>query len=92
MIARIETTLPLPADQVWALLVKRDTFLYITRGAFRFSGSDRWPEEFRLGQEVDTRLIFFGVIPAWRHKLRIVRVDRQARRVDSLEQGGFIRR
>ncbi len=73
------------------MLVRRDTFLYTTRGAFGYKGADRWPEELHEGQEIQDRILFFRLIPAWRHHLRLVRVDEKRREILSQERGGFIR-
>ena len=70
MIARIETELPSSAEKAWQALLKRDTFLYITRGTLGFQGSERWPEAFHEGIEIETRLVFFHLVPAWKHTLR----------------------
>lgn len=74
------------------MLVKRDTFLYVTRGVFGFTGADRWPEEFHEGPEIQTRLLFFHLIPAWKHHLYLIRLDETQGEVRSEERGGFIRR
>lgn len=91
MIARISTTLPAPAEYVWSLLRKRDTFLYITRGALGFDNSEDWPEEFREGEEIETRLALFHLIPAWKHRLRLASVDAERFEALSRESGGPVR-
>jgi hypothetical protein len=92
MKAIIETDLPSAAETVWSALLKRDTFLTITRGMLGFRGADQWPETFEEGLVIETRLVFFHVIPAWTHTLRIVEVDAETLMLASEEQGGPIRR
>jgi len=92
MIANIRTVFNLPTDEVWDTLKKTDTFLYITRGFMGFEGTAEWPSEFRLGLEVNTRILFFNFLPAWRHSLSVVRMDAQALELHSQERGGPIGR
>ncbi len=92
MIAKIHTTLPQAADKVWPTLLQRDAFLYITRGMLAFRGAEQWPEIFHEGQEVETRLLLFNFIPAWKHTLRIIRIDDDKTELASEEAGGLIKR
>jgi hypothetical protein len=92
MLARIEREFPLSAPRVWELLLERDTFLYITRGMLGFTGTQDWPARFSEGVEIETRLRFFNLLPGWSHSLRVVRVDERAKRLESEEHGGPIRR
>ncbi len=92
MVVKVSTHLPTSADHAWRVLARRDTFLYATRGAFGYAVSaDRWPEELHEGQEIQIRILFFRSIPAWRHHVRLVRVDEGRREILSQERGGFIR-
>ena len=91
MIATIRTYFDIPADEAWNILKQKNTFLYITRGFLGFAGNRAWPETFSAGQEIRTRLIFFHILPAWKHVLRVVRMDDQARELYSNEMGGTIR-
>ncbi len=91
IVAKIHTRLPTSADHAWRVLARRDTFIYATRGASGYTGTDRWPEELHEGQEIQTRILFFHLIPAWRYHLRLVRVDEGRREILSQERGGFIR-
>ena len=91
MVVKVHTQLPTSADHAWRVLTKRDTFLYVTRGVFGFTGTDRWPEEFHEGQEIQTRLLFLHLIPAWKHHLRLIRLNETQGEVRSEERGGFIR-
>ena len=92
MIARIETDLPASAEKVWAALLRPDTLLHITRGMLGFRGSERWPETFEEGARLETRLVFFHLIPGWQHTLRILRVAEEDLELVSEEGGGPVRR
>ncbi len=91
MIARIDTDLPASADDVWHTLLRRDTFLHITRGLLGFRGSETWPEVFQEGTVIKTRLLFFHVIPGWQHTLTVVQVDQEHLTLASEEGGGVVR-
>ncbi|RJP94851.1 MAG: hypothetical protein C4518_02490 [Desulfobacteraceae bacterium] len=91
MIATIQTHFDIPADKAWNILKQKDTFLYITRGFLGFAGNRAWPEAFSEGQEIRTRLIFFHFLPAWKHVLRVIRMDDRARELYSNEMGGAVR-
>jgi hypothetical protein len=62
-IATIRTSLPISAAHAWRVLLKRETFLHVTRGLLSFTGSDKWPAEFHEGELIETRLLFFGLLP-----------------------------
>ena len=74
------------------MLLRRDAFLHITRGMLGFRGAEEWPEFFEEGQLIETRLLFFNIVPAWKHTLRLIRVDHENMEITSREDGGFVRR
>jgi hypothetical protein len=90
MRATITTKFNSPADTVWRRLPKKETFLYITRYFLGFTGSKTWPEKFYEGLEFTTRLVGGHIIPLWRHKIKVVRVDNEKRELFSNEGGGLI--
>jgi hypothetical protein len=57
-----------------------------------FAGAEQWSELFEEGQVLETRLLFFNVIPAWKHKLRLIEVDPENMNISSQEEGGPVRR
>ena len=87
MRAKISSELPASAEQVWSLVKRSSTLLYVTRGLLGFGGADQFPSEWRQGAQVDTRLLFFGVLPAWRHRLTF-KVVSDAKREQFTEEGG----
>ena len=72
------------------MLLQRDAFLHTTRGMLGFKGAKEWPETFEEGQVIETRLLLFNIVPAWKHTLRLIRVDDENMEIASREEGGFI--
>jgi len=91
MKATITSVLPASADQVWALVRQSRTLVFITRGLLRFGGVEQFPAEWQPGATVQTRLFFFGVLPAWRHSLTVEWVDFDKRVAVTQERGGLIK-
>ena len=91
MIATIQTQFQISADAAWKLLLQRNTFLYITKGFLGFTGSKNWPEKFFEGLFIQTRLIFYHIIPSWKHQLQIVTLDHNIHELLSNENGGPVR-
>lgn len=84
----IETDLAISADQAWETLRKKEAFAYITRGFIGFNNIEQWPNYFDEDVEIETRLVLFGLIPLWKHELRVIRADPQERITESREDGG----
>jgi len=80
-----------PAQEVWELLKRKQTLLYVTRGMMGWPDAGVWPEEWREGAKVTGRLRFFHIVPGWRHELRVVRVDGGRGELRTEEGGGFVR-
>ena len=74
------------------MILQRDAFLYITRGMLGFKGAEEWPELFHEGQVIETRLLLFNLVPCWKHKMRLVRIDHENMELASEERGGVVRR
>ena len=92
MRARIETVLAAPPDVIWEVTRRSSTLVYVNRGMLGFDGSEHFPARWSEGQAVDTRLRFFGVLPAWKHHLHVHRCDDEARVLQTFEGGGFVER
>jgi hypothetical protein len=92
MIVRVSTDLEIPADLAWETVKKPETFRYIVRGVLGVKELDEVPEDWGEGLTVRVRLYFFHVIPAWKHEIRIVRVDEAALEIYTNEHGGGVRK
>ncbi|MBF0121427.1 MAG: hypothetical protein HQK79_21565 [Desulfobacterales bacterium] len=91
MIATIQSYFETSTDKAWELLKKTDTFLFITRGFLDFTDTEKWPEEFYADLEINTKLIFFHILPAWKHCLKIIKINELDKELYSNECGGFIK-
>jgi hypothetical protein len=92
VVVRVTTRLPVQADTAWDTVKRPDTLRYITRGLLGFRIAGDVPEQFTEGETYGMRLLFFGVLPAWRHRIEIVRVDEAAHEIRTEERGGPVRR
>lgn len=91
MVVRVTTELEAPADKVWALLKRKQTFLYVVRGLMGLPAAREWPEEHREGLKLRGRLWFFHVVPGWEHEIRVVSVDEEKLELRTEERGGLVR-
>lgn len=89
MTVRITTDLPISAAAAFELARKPALFRYVVRGILRVTGLSGAPEWIEGGEELDMRLWLFGVIPAWRHQIRVVRVT--PLEIQTSESGGPVR-
>jgi hypothetical protein len=91
MTVRLTSELPAPAERVWGLLLRRNTFLYITQRMMSYSDTDRWPETlFSPGIVLTTRVRLFGLGPPSHHEVRVVRVDETERVIETQENGRLV--
>lgn len=91
MIVRVTTELDAPAQKVWELLKRKQTFLYVTRGVMSIPDAKDWPEEQREGLKMRGRLRFFHLVPGWEHEICVDSVDEDRREVRTTERGGFVK-
>src|SRR5215208_3560345 len=91
VIARVSTSLDAPAAAAWETVKRLDTFRYVTRGVLGYRVAQGTPDDLREGLVVRGRLLFFHVLPAWNHEIRVVRVDDEAREILTSENGGPVK-
>jgi ligand-binding SRPBCC domain-containing protein len=91
MLVRVTTRLPASPDVVWDTVKRADTLRYVTRGLLGFRVQGETPEVLAEGETYRMRLLFFGVIPGWRHEIHVARVDDQAHEIHTEERGGPVR-
>lgn len=88
---RVSLQLPVSADDVWALLLRRDTFLYLIRGWLDVADTNTWPETFFThGAIYKMRIRIFGWGPMLTHKVCVTHVDANARIIETEERGGLV--
>jgi hypothetical protein len=91
MVVRVSTRLPVPVDLAWATVKRTDTLRYVTRGLLGFRPEGEIPERLAEGETYRMRLLFFGVLPAWRHEIRVARLDDAGHEIRTEERGGPVR-
>jgi ligand-binding SRPBCC domain-containing protein len=91
VIVRVGTELDAPPDRVWETVQKVDTLRYITRGLLGFRPLGPVHDGLGEGDVIRVRLMFFHVLPANAHEIRIVRVDEEAHCIETDEHGGAVK-
>lgn len=91
MLVRVTTRLPAPPDVVWDTVKQTDTLRYVTRGLLGFRVDGGIPERLAEGETYHMRLLFFGVVPAWKHEIRVTRLDEEGHEIRTEEHGGPVR-
>jgi ligand-binding SRPBCC domain-containing protein len=91
VLVRVSTRLPVPAELAWDTVKRTDTLRYVTRGLLGFRPEGVIPERLAEGETYRMRLLFFGVLPAWRHEIRVVRLDEAGHEIRTEEHGGPVR-
>jgi hypothetical protein len=91
VIVRVSTDLDIPAELAWETVKKPETLRYITRGVLGIRPLDDVPDDWGEGLTVRVRLYFFHLIPAWRHEIRVVRIDEATHEIYTNERGGGVR-
>jgi ligand-binding SRPBCC domain-containing protein len=91
VLVRVTTRLPAPADLVWDTVKQTDTLRYITRGLLGFRVEGGTPERLAEAQTYRMRLLFFGLLPAWKHEIHVTRLDEAGHEIRTEERGGPVR-
>ena len=91
MKVRVETQLPISPALAWETVQKPETLQFITRGVLGFRPTGEIPATLEQGMTLEVRLLFFHVLPAWRHEIHVVRLDHRARQIQTEEHGGPVR-
>ena len=88
---RVSTRLPVPPDLAWDTVKRTDTLRYVTRGLLGFRPEGEIPDRLAEGETYRMRLLFFGVLPAWRHEIQVIRLDDASQEIRTEEHGGPVR-
>jgi hypothetical protein len=70
---RLSTELPIPAETAFALAQKVELFRFVVAPILRVPELEM-ADELIPGAEGSARLWWFGVVPTWRHHLRLVHI------------------
>jgi ligand-binding SRPBCC domain-containing protein len=84
----LRTELPIPAEAAFALAQKPEVFSFVVAPILRMRRL-RAPEKLEPGAEVSARLWWFGMVPAWRHHVQVVRLGDNE--IYTNEHGGPVR-
>ena len=73
----ISIELPMKIEEAWTSVQKSELFQYVTKGLITFIPiKGKFPEIWKEGMEVKTRMLFFGFIPfGGVHVLNFVKID-----------------
>ena len=88
----MSTTLPISADRAWWAVQQPAVFLHVSAPLARFPQLAGRVDPWQPGETAQTWVLLLGVLPTYRHRLTIAKVDEQARTVQTEESGGPLRR
>ncbi|MBZ0251755.1 MAG: hypothetical protein K8I02_00310, partial [Candidatus Methylomirabilis sp.] len=91
MVLRLTTSLACTADAAWGAMKRKETFFYVAKGFLGVSNAEAFPEVGAVGQRFEGRLLAFGILPLWKHRIEIAEVDEARRRIRTREGGGPVR-
>jgi hypothetical protein len=87
-IVRRTSELPIPADTAFELAQKIELFEFVVAPFIKIRGAEV-PERIEPGIEVSARIWWFGVIPSWKHRIKLVRIGEGE--IYTNEHGGPVR-
>ncbi len=90
MKVRIASTFNTPAGQAWMAVRESKTLIYVTKGFLGFKGAEMFPVRWEKGRTEKARLLFFGIIPGWSHRLRFTEISDEKNQLLTEEGGGII--
>ena len=78
---------------MWQELQKVSSLMQVASPVLKFTTKtgDALPEKWAVGTEYRFRLFFFGVIPLGSHHIKLVKLDKQERKLVSNEHGSLAR-
>ncbi len=87
---RVTTDLPISAECAYELVQTAELFKFVIRPVLRVTGLPDSAGQFTPGDEIEGRLWWFGVIPSWKHRLRLLRIEPFV--VETAEGGGPVKK
>jgi hypothetical protein len=85
------SVLPLPADQVWALMLRPDTMLYVLRGLLDFPVLKGRREPICQGESGTGWVRLFHLVPLARWSIDVRTVNAVTKTISTEERGGVFR-
>ncbi|MBF6343959.1 hypothetical protein IU421_21765 [Nocardia cyriacigeorgica] len=70
----VSTELPISAEHAWRLAQKPEMLEYVLAPIIRMTGPGL-PDRLEAGVSGTARMWMFGVIPAWKHHITVVRLE-----------------
>jgi hypothetical protein len=87
----VATDLDAPADRVWRAMRQPATFLHVCRGLLRVPALEGRIDPLTAGESGTAWLWVFGLVPAYRHTIEVLRTDEATRTIATHEHGGVLR-
>jgi hypothetical protein len=88
----LATDLDAPAERVWQAMLLPATFLHVCRGLLRVPALEGRIDPLAEGECGTAWLWAFGLVPAYRHTIEVVRADPATGTIVTHEHGGVLRR
>lgn len=89
MLARISTTFDCTTEQLWAEISRPASLRFVAAPLLHFEPlvPGDLDGEWVTGKTYPLRLSLFGFLPMGEHRIMLVRIDREANRIESRESG-----
>lgn len=93
MIARISTQFMCSEAEIWQKIEKPKSLEYVTAPILKFilEGTGGFDETWEINRDYNLKLYLFGLIPLGRHRIRLVKIDKQRNIIESREKGFLTR-
>lgn len=87
----VSAQLNAPAESVWLLVTQSNTLKFVTKGFMGFrSVSGSFPEYWKDGDTQEMRILLFGFIPGWLHKITFKEISAAKMQLLTHESGGVV--
>ena len=90
MKVKISSVFHKSAVDVWPLVKKSSTLLYVTKGLLGFVNASEFPRDWIEGSRERSNLQFFGFLPAWNHEIKFNKIDDDNYILYTNETGGLV--
>lgn len=89
MFARISTQFACTESELWQKLSKPESLVFVASPILSFAPIEPGVlgSEWEVGRDYPLKLYFLGFIPLGRHRIQLVEVDRNRKRISSRESG-----